>query len=466
MEGRAWGAAAVLALAAPSWGAGRDGKFWTDARSRDLHASHSVLGRIAKAAMPAVVSITTVDAVSANPLKGSAPDGPSEPQRGVGSGFIVQADGYILTCAHVVEDAREIHVAILSPQGFPEEYPARVVGADAQTDFALLKVEVERKLPVLALGSAQSVDIADWLVVIGSPFGLAHSVSVGVVSYKGRTEVTPNGRAGYFDYIQTDASINPGNSGGPILDINGDVVAIANAVNVAGQGIGFAVPVDIAKAVMPELREHGQVRRGWAGISVTDLTPELAAPLRMPSYEGVLVSDVVSGSPAARAGIRSGDIITRVTGERIRKAHDIRWKVATAGIGHALAFHLERAGRAFDARVMLTDSPPDVATEMKIQVAAPARHTLGAVVTDVDPATGQKAGLATPFGVLVQNVEPGSPLARAGLASGDVVLKVNTSEVNGRGAFQETLEETTAGDVVRLIVRRGGTTVALGFRKP
>jgi serine protease Do len=202
----------------------------------------------------------------------------------------------------------------------------------------------DRKLPSLALGSAHDVDIADWVVVIGSPYGLERSVSVGVVSAKGRTDIIPGSPTSFVDFIQTDAAINPGNSGGPMIGLDGKVVGIANAVNTTGQGIGFAIPVDVARAVVDELRMHGRVRRGWLGLSVVDLTPDVARNFGRPSYSGVVVSDVVSGSPAQRAGLRAGDIILEVDRTPVLRAQALRWKVAQAGPGSSLRVRITRAG--------------------------------------------------------------------------------------------------------------------------
>ncbi len=305
-----------------------------EATQRRVWSERSALVQVARAAIPAVVSITTQE----------RPDPSGEPQKGIGSGFIISPDGYVLTAAHVVDDAVSFTVTLLDRRGWPEEVPATLVGSDAQTDCALLKLETNRRLPSLSLGSAQDVEVADWVVVIGSPYGLERSVSVGVVSAKGRTDIFPGSRTSFVDFIQTDAAINPGNSGGPVLGIDGKVVGIANAVNTTGQGIGFAIPVDVARAVVDELRLHGRVRRGWLGLSVVDLTPDVAKSFGRPSYSGVMVSDVVADSPAQRAGLRAGDIILEVDQTPVQRAQALRWKVAQAGPGSPLRVRVTRAG--------------------------------------------------------------------------------------------------------------------------
>ena len=300
-----------------------------------MSAEHSALVQVARAAIPAVVSITTQE----------RPDASGEPQKGIGSGFIISPDGYVLTAAHVVDDAESFTVTLLDARGWPEEVHATLVGSDAQTDCALLKVETDRKLPSLQLGSARDIEVADWVVVIGSPYGLDRSVSVGVISAKGRTDIIPGSRTSFVDFLQTDAAINPGNSGGPVLALDGKVIGIANAVNTTGQGIGFAIPIDVARAVVDDLRSHGRVRRGWLGVSVVDLTPDVARSAGRPSYSGVMVSDVVAGSPAQRAGLRTGDIILEVDHVPVQRAQALRWRVALSGPGNPLRVHVTRSGR-------------------------------------------------------------------------------------------------------------------------
>jgi serine protease Do len=458
---------AVLAcvLALPAWAArSSNSRLWVESQGRALQQQRSSLAQVARRAMPAVVSITT---------RTDAPEGNAEdePQKGIGSGFIIHPDGYILTSAHVVAGAHEVMVSVLTPHGEPQELHAAVVGEDARTDFALLKVDAGRKLPVLKLSTADRVQVADWIVVIGNPFGLAHSVTVGVVSFKGRTDITPNGHDADFDYLQTDASINPGNSGGPVLDLHGEVVAIANAVNVTGQGIGFAIPIDVAKAVLPQLRDHGRVRRGWLGISVADWTLELADHLNLsPSRRGIVVTDVVEGSPASLAGIRVGDLVSGVDGKPVDRAHALRWRLSLREVGHSVGLHLRRDSKRFAVRVRLAEPPPEVpAPPPEVAkakgTAAAGPLLLGATVEDLlaeaDPGTA-----SNPLGAFIRAVEPGSVLGRAGLTAGDVVFQVNRHDVAGREELLSRLDAVEPGDLVGLTVRRGGKTVDLAFKKP
>ncbi|MBZ4418294.1 S1C family serine protease [Myxococcus sp. RHSTA-1-4] len=394
--------ACALVLPARAAGSGRE-RLWLESKNRALNQQRATLSEVARRAMPAVVSITTKQGTAETAVSGE------EPQKGIGSGFIIHPDGYILTSAHVVEGASEVLISVLHPRGGVEEYVARVVGEDVRTDCALLKIDAPRRLPVLKLASASHVRSADWIVVIGNPFGLAHSVTVGVVSYMGRTDVTPNGRDGDFDYIQMDASINPGNSGGPVLDLHGDVVAVANAVNVAGQGIGFAIPIDIAKTVIPHLKAHGRVRRGWMGISVQDFSPEVADAFNLPRGRGVVVTDVAEGGPGERAGLQPGDVIVGLDARRVHRAHTLRWQVAARGVGRDVKLQIHRLGRPMRVKVKLEEMPAEEAPAPALAASSQGRRPTRAqsVLEDLlSPVPRPKAGPAAPG---KQEAAPGAP---------------------------------------------------------
>lgn len=322
-------------------------RLWLEAKHQKVETARSELSKVARAALPAVVSITTLQQSSQD----SESDAPA-PQTSMGSGFIINAEGFILTGYHVVEDAAEIRVAVNPSDDSDEVYPARIVGRDEQTDIALLKINAGRKLPVLPLGSTSQVDVADWVVVIGSPFGMANSVTVGVVSYKGRTGISPNGRNGYFDYLQTDAPINPGNSGGPVLNLNGEVIAISSAVNVSGQGIGFAIPIETAKEIIPQLWSQGLVRRAWIGASVMD-----SIDFTTHDADGVVVSEVRDGGPASKAGLQIGDVITNLGSTIIRRADVLRGRVARSGIGEWVELSVRRDGKPLRLKLRLEEMP-------------------------------------------------------------------------------------------------------------
>jgi serine protease Do len=393
--GRGWGGVSLAALLLCGLGStsalgarGEGSRLWVEAQQRSVRKERSALNQVARAAMPAVVSITTRQ-------PNATPNADGETQKGIGSGLIIHPDGYVLTSAHVIEGADEIMISVYSEGGYPEHFRAEVVGEDERTDFALLKIDAPRKLPVLKLSSASKVDVGDFVVVIGNPFGLSHSVTAGVVSAMGRTEVTPSGRDDGdfdFDYMQVDASINPGNSGGPVLDLHGNVVAIANAVNVAGQGIGFAIPVDIAKSVLPHLRKYGRVRRGWMGISVDDSTPRVIETYGLAHARGVVVTDVVQGGPASRAGLKVGDIIEGMDTGRVERAHKLRWQVAARGVGHSVMLRVRRGQKPLKLRVRLEDLPDEgesLVPEMASPSQGPGAHPAGEAGTGGSGAGGQ-----------------------------------------------------------------------------
>jgi serine protease Do len=343
---------------------------YTETRSPAPPAAVSALpdlSQLAENAVPAVVGVITTAAAP----PGTKDEGLRDlfeklndgPRRGIGSGFVIHREGWVVTNAHVVEGAASVEVDL----GGGRRMPAKVVGADAETDVALLKVEPDRPLTAIPLGDSDRVLIAEWVLVIGSPFGLDHSVTLGIVSHTGRADISPVGRPGTYDFIQTDASINPGNSGGPMLNLRGEVIGIATAVNATGQGIGFAIPINMAKEVVGQLRQSGKVVRSWLGVAVRDATPADPA-----AATGVVVTEVAQGGPAAAAGLRVGDVITGFEGHDIRTPARLRWYVSTAGVGKSVEVRLRRGGGPEQAvRASLAEVP---AAE---QARAQARAALG-----------------------------------------------------------------------------------------
>jgi serine protease Do len=309
------------------------------------------LSRLAENAVPAVVGVITTAAAppggrdeSLRDLFEKLNDGP---RRGIGSGFVIQRDGWVVTNAHVVEGAASVEVDL----GSGRRMPAKVIGADSESDVALLKVEPDRPLAFVPLGDSDRVLIAEWVLVIGSPFGLDHSVTLGIVSHTGRADISPVGRPGTYDFIQTDASINPGNSGGPVLNLRGEVIGIATAVNATGQGIGFAIPINMAKEIIAQLRHAGRVVRSWLGVAVRE-------PPAADAAGGVVVTEVAEGGPAAAAGVKVGDVITGFEGHAIRTPARLRWYVSTAGVGRSVEVRLRRgAGPEQALRVSLAEVP-------------------------------------------------------------------------------------------------------------
>ncbi len=313
------------------------------------------LSKLADATLPAVVGIlTTQDERAAPPddsLKGLLERFRGDGQRkGLATGFIIHSDGFIITNAHVIEGASRIQIEVGGDQ---ERLPARVIGADGPSDIALLKVDAGHPLTALPLGDSDRVRTAEWVLVVGNPFGLSQSVTLGIVSHTGRADIAPMGHDGYYDFIQTDAPINPGNSGGPLVNLLGEVVGIATAINATGQGIGFAVPINMAKEILQQLREHGHVVRSWMGLSVRELRgPGLAGKGRE-----LVVTAVVNGSPAAAGGLKVGDIITGLDAHRLPSAARLRWYVATAGVGRSVSLTVRRGVAEHSVRVELGELP-------------------------------------------------------------------------------------------------------------
>ncbi len=452
-----------LLTAAPLGASART--LWQDAPVKKGSKANTLpdFTQLAKDAVGAVVSISTLQPTEGDEqLRDLLGDARDESQKGIGSGFFVHPDGYIVTNAHVVENATEILVTVQVAEGTTAEYPARVIGSDGPTDVALLKVEADHKFPILRLGDSDKLQVAEWVAAIGNPFGLSHSVTVGVVSFKGRTDVTPAGREGYYDYIQTDASINPGNSGGPLLDAWGAVIGIANAVNASGQGIGFAIPINMAKHVIDPLMEHGQVQRSWLGITVQDITPEVARVLELPGMtHGVVVSDVVEGSPGAKAGLRVGDLITEFDGHRVNDAHRLRWLASISGVGRDVNVVTRRDGAEQKLTAKMAALPSAAPAE---EIPQPIEW--GMVVRSVDIPTARAQGLALPFGARVQEIKRGSVAARAGVKPGDVILKVDDYAIRIPRMLPSALQRVEDGSVARLVVRRAGKTVFLNVKRP
>ena len=366
---------------------------------------------------------------------------PGTPQRapriqGMGSGFFIDAEGHVVTNNHVVGDAKKIEVMMKDG----EIYEAELVGKDPKTDLALLKVKSDKKFPFVRFGTSANAKVGDWVIALGSPFGLGHTATTGIVSARGRDI----GAGPYDDFLQIDAPINKGNSGGPTFNVRGEVIGVNTAIispTGVSAGIGFAVPSDMAKSVIAQLREKGAVSRGWLGVNIQQVTKDLAAGLGLEKPEGALVSNVTDNSPAAKAGLQAGDVIVAVNGERIEKMRELPRRVAKLVADQTAAFGIVRGGNERTIEVVIGEMPG----AEKVAAVTPeksAKPKFGMTLAAIDEPTRARFGIDKDVnGVVVVAVEPGSIAAEKGLRPGDVVRRVSGQEI------------ARPGDVARLLAR-------------
>ena len=374
-------------------------------------------------------------------------------QRSLGSGFIISQDGYIFTNNHVVEKADKIKVKLSNGK----EYEAVVKGRDPRTDIALIKSNPENSLPVAKLGDSDKLRVGDWVVAIGNPFGLDHTVTVGIVSAKGRVL----GAGPYDNFIQTDASINPGNSGGPLLNLAGEVVGINTAIVAHGQGIGFAIPVNMAKDVLNDLKTKGKVTRGWLGVSVQDITEDIAKGLKLSDRTGALVTEVFEGDPADKAGVKQGDIIREIDGKPVRDTHELLRVVALIPVGKKVNLKVMRDGAVRDVQVTVAEREEG----KEIASRKDTRENFGMTVQEITPELARRLGMSAPGGVIVTNVREGSPADDAGIQPHDIVLQVNKVKISNMKDFQREISKKTAEDRLLLLIKRGKGTYYVAIRK-
>ena len=427
--------------------------------------------QLVKEVSPAVVNISTTQTVKFNRPQMRSPLGPQDPfdqffnnffghipreqkRKSLGSGFIISPDGYILTNNHVVEKADEVTVTLLDK----EEFKAKIVGTDPKIDIALIKIDAKRKLPYVALGDSDKIEVGEWVVAIGNPFGLGHTVTAGIVSAKGRII----GSGPYDDFIQTDASINPGNSGGPLFNLKGEVIGINTAIIQGGQGIGFATPIQLAKSVLEQLKDKGKVTRGWLGVYIQPLTPEAAESLGISGKHGALVSDVTSGGPAEKAGIRSGDVIVGFDGKEIKDEHDLPQIVAFTKPGKTVNVRLLRGGKEVTVPVTIA--------EMAGEPGKPAAgheigKSLGLTVQDITPEIVQRLNVENTKGVVVTGVADGSPADDAGFAEGDIIRAILHQDkripVTDAAEFTKLVKKFQSDKTMLFLVERGDARMLL-----
>ena len=371
---------------------------------------------------------------------------PREDARSMGSGVIVDPQGFILTNNHVVENAESVEVRLSDDRKFQ----ATIVGRDPKTDLAVLKVDAPgASLPVATLGDSDKLRAGQWAIAIGNPFGLDRTVTIGHISATGRTHV---GVATYEAFIQTDASINPGNSGGPLLNIEGKVIGINTAIVSSGQGIGFSIPINMARDIMTQLINKGRVVRGWLGIVIQELTPELAEGFGVKKDSGVLVSDVMKGGPAEAAGLKAGDIIVEFNGGPIKDVVELQKKVAGVEPGRATPLVVLRDKATTPLTVKVGEQPG----EETAAVPQPKEETLGLTLEPLSPEATQRFKLTAAAGLVVTDVAPGSSGDKAGIHPGDAILEVNRQPVRDVAGFRRIIASVKPGEGVPVYIQRGG----------
>ncbi|OGP53917.1 MAG: hypothetical protein A2Y65_01705 [Deltaproteobacteria bacterium RBG_13_52_11] len=363
-------------------------------------------------------------------------------QKSLGSGFIIDKEGYILTNHHVVEKAEEIKVKLSDKK----EYGAQVIGTDPKTDLALIKIKATGDLPVVHMGDSDKLEVGEWVVAIGNPFGLEQTVTTGIISAKGRVI----GAGPYDDFLQTDASINPGNSGGPLFNLKGEVVGINTAIVAGGQGIGFAIPINMAKGLLPQLK-RGRVVYGYLGVYIQDITPELASSFGLTESKGVLVSDVIPDSPASKGGVHKGDVILEYDGKQVEDKGQLTKIVGRTPIGKKVKLIVLRDKKQETLWVTI------VAVQEK-QVTAAAQKLEGTdrwgiKVQDITPDMAAHLGLPDNEGVVITEVEPGSSAQEEGLQPGDVIIEVEHNPIKDLAAFRKYIEPYKKKKTLLLTVR-------------
>jgi len=431
---------------------------------------------LAERLSPAVVNISTSATVQESPGPGfPGPFGQLPPeffepferyfrrpqkQRSLGSGFFINQDGYILTNNHVVEKADQITVRLADER----EFKARLIGRDPKTDIAVIKIDNATDLSVVTLGDSDQLRVGDWVMAIGNPFGLEHTVTAGIVSAKGRYL----GTGSYDQFIQTDAAINPGNSGGPLINLRGEVVGINTAIfsrSGGNIGIGFAIPINLAKELLPELEAKGKVTRGWLGVLIQKVTPEIAESMNLPKAEGALVANVSENSPAAQAGVKVGDVIVEFDGHTIKDSTELPMLVARTPVGKEVKVKVLRGGSPVTLTIKVGELKDEEEEEGQ-QQSGSSEEGLGITVQPMTPEIAESLGLSRDLkGVVVSRVAPGSAAEEAGLRRGDVILEVNREPVKDLASFRKALKATAQKKSVLLLVRRGDNTIFIAIKR-
>jgi serine protease Do len=419
---------------------------------------------LAEKVKPAVVNISTTSVVTVpgNPFRhffGDEDQGPfgdffrkyfentpdrKMKQQSLGSGFIIDRNGFIITNNHVVDNAEDIRVKLSDGR----EFKAKVIGRDQKTDLALIKItSVFENLPSISLGDSDSMRVGDWVIAVGNPFGLGQTVTQGIISATGRVI----GAGPYDEFLQTDAPINPGNSGGPLVNLKGEVIGINTAIISGGQGIGFAIPGKLAKSVTEQLRTKGKVVRGWFGVSIQTVTPEIAKSFNLKEAGGALVSDVIPGSPADKGGIRQGDIIITYDGKGVKSSNDLPLLVAETPVGKTVDITVFRNGKEMGLKVRIEELTEQ---RLAMQTQVPTQ-TYGMKLQDLTPQLRSKLGIGDKTGIVIMEVEPGSLADDAGIRAGDIIKEANHKPVGNLKDYMAATSGMKQGQQLLLLVKRG-----------
>jgi len=461
--------AVALFFASPAWAQSDHphANLWVEGRS-DKQAREpirlSTFSQLAEGISPAVVNVL-VEYEGAEGLEGFLEGGGWPNGRtGQGSGFIIHPSGLILTNHHVVAGAETIKVKLLDNR----ELEARVVGVDEQTDVALMKIEGAR-FPAVTLGDSDEVHVGEHVLAIGNPLGLSHTVTSGIVSALGRRNLAPSGKEIYADFIQTDASINPGNSGGPLISLKGEVIGINTAVNRQGQGIGFAIPINMVKALIPQLHQRGFVVRTWLGIRIQEVTPALAKSFGLREASGALVTEIVDDSPAEKAGLVSGDIVLTFNERKIESSDQLPWLVSTSGTQDDVVLDVLRNSSKTKIRVRMEELPNQrqnsAPSQPKTEAPKSDKRELGVAVKELGKTLARQLGANGTEGVVVTEISDNSPARASGLRRRDVIKEVGKVSIKGPSDYASAISKFSIGDVVRLKVIRGGRVVFVAFER-
>jgi serine protease Do len=483
MKGVVWGLAGITLLFGLLYCIEGDRANSVTKNDKDGLTTAKSLGQafveVAKRVQPAVVNVTTEKTVTIKPwdrfgedfFRGSpfedffhgfgfSPRGKEkeyqQKQRGGGSGVIVDKEGYVLTNNHVIEGADKVRVRLNDGR----EFTATVKGQDSRTDLAVLDIN-SKDLPVATLGDSDQLEVGEWAIAIGSPFGLEHTVTVGVISAKGRSGL---GTGTYEDFIQTDASINPGNSGGPLINIDGDVIGINAMIIQPGTGIGFAIPINMAKQILNDLIKQGKVIRPWLGVSVQDLTPEMMEHFKVHEKEGVLVGQVYPDTGAEKAGMVSGDIIKSVDDKPVKNVNELVKEILKKKVGQKAKVDIVRDGKGMTLEVT-TSAQPD-RLELGKEEEKETEERLGASVQELTPSLATRYGITgIKYGVLIVGVESGSLADEIGFQEGDVILEVNRKKMDSMEDFDKAMKEANVEKGILFHVHRKGNSFYLTFKK-